>query len=160
MKLYWIPFFLSLCFIIIVQWYVVVFTGVLPFPFLPSTPTTSDNSTKTSVLLTGSSKLVNNQLNSSGENQEVDARGLVTGAPSPPDLKGTAVNPKATTDSHSLAPQNGTERSCNNNYCPLLEVNSCNEDELMIVEQTPPTKVDKKEKVRNFWRRQPVLIRK
>lgn len=121
--------------------------GVLPFPFLPSTPTTSDNSTETSVLLTGSSKLVSNQLNSSGENQEVDARGLVTGAPSPPDLKGTAVNPKATTDSHSLAPQNGTERSCNTNYCPLLEVNSCNEDELMIVEQTPPTKVDKREKV-------------
>lgn len=126
----------------------------MPFPFLPSTSTTSDNSTKTSVLLTGSSKLVSNQLNSSGENQEVDARGLATGAPSPPDLKGTAVNPNATTDSatvsYRLAPQNGTERACNNNYCPLLEVNSCNEDELMIVEQSPPTKVDKREKVRNF----------
>lgn len=137
----------------------------MPFPFLPSTPTPSDNSTETSVLLTGSSKLVSNQINSSGENQEVDARGLVTGAPSPPDLKGTAVNPKATTDSaaisHSLAPQNGTERSCNTNYCPLLEVNSCNEDELMIVEQTPPTKVDKREKVRSCSRsRQLVLIRK
>lgn len=110
---------------------------------------------KTSVLLTGSTKLVSSQLNSPEENREVDARGLVTGAPSPPDLKGTTLNPKATTDSatisHSFALQNGVEKGCNND-CALLEVNSRNEDKLMIVEQSPPTKVDKREKVRNCSR--------
>ena len=129
---------ITLCFVIV--------AGVLSFPVLPLSPTTSDISPETLKLLnTCSSKTEASQLEASVENHKVNG-GLVTGAPSPPDTKNATCIPQSAIVSQSLVLNNGIEMACGQgtNGVSSPEANSCVEDELTITYQSLPAKNDDK----------------
>lgn len=120
--------------------------GVLSFPVLPLSPTTSDISPETLKLFnTCSSKTEASQLEASVENHKVNG-GLVTGAPSPPDTKNATCIPQSAIVSQSLVLNNGIEMACGQgtNGVSSPEANSCVEDELTITYQSLPAKNDDK----------------
>ena len=135
--------------------YVVAVAAVLPFSTLHPSPLTSPGSS-TSILpqsnSTSSNSSENKPFQTLKETPKVTG-GLVTGAPSPPDVKENVVTPQPTPDpakvSKSLVLENGAETSCrrNTSSCSSPEANSCSceEDELMITDHSPPAK----NKVRN-----------
>ena len=86
--------------------------------------------------------------------------GLVTGAPSPPDVKENLVKPEASHDPaivpKCLILENGIETTAGEKNASISSspeaILSYGENELMIIDQSPPTKVNRKSKVRSLIR--------
>lgn len=134
--------------------------AVLPFSALTSSSLTCPGPFKPSV----SSK--NNVIRSnhseskpteSGEKVPQASGGLVTGAPSPPDVKENSVQPQITTApskvSKNLSLESKEDRTsgqkdANSISSPESNSSSHNEDELMIIDQSPPTNVDASKKIK------------
>ena len=128
---------------------------MLPFSVLPSS--TSPGSSKASVSLqtngTTSSNSESKPPATCEEKPKVNG-GLVTGAPSPPDVKESAVKSQASPDpvkvSKSLNLENSVEKASgqSSESSPEAKPSSQMENELMIIDQSPPAKVNNDE-VRN-----------
>lgn len=133
--------------------------AVLPFSVLTSTSLTSPGPFKPSVSSENNVIGDNNSESKpvvSGEKSPQTNGGLVTGAPSPPDVKDNSVKPQISTDpskvSKNLGLENKEERTSgqwdsNNLSSPESNSSSHNEDELMIIDQSPPANVDVNAKI-------------
>ena len=132
-------------------------SAVLPFGRLDSSPSTSSDCSKASV-----SSLTNgNSEDKSHSDEKIKVNGgLVTGAPSPPDVKENSVKPEASYDPAKvpkcLILENGIETTAEEKNASITSspeaISSCGENELMIIDQSPPTKVNRKSKVRSLIR--------
>ncbi|XP_022798181.1 vicilin-like seed storage protein At2g18540 [Stylophora pistillata] len=125
--------------------------GVLSFPTVSSSPLTSMGSIKTPVSVQSNAVSISNCQNKLSEPCETKTQpggGLVTGAPSPPDLKESLGKPQNTTDlskiSKSLVLENTDDK-------PVVQIDassisspesnsSSREDEAMVIDQSPPVK--------------------
>ena len=128
---------------------------MLPFSVLTPTSLPSPGPFKPSI----SSK--NNVISESkppesGEKAPQTNGGLVTGAPSPPDVKDNSVKPQISTDPSKVSKNLGLEnkedrtsgqRDSNSISSPESNSSSHNEEELMIVDQSPPANVDVETKI-------------
>lgn len=131
---------------------------MLPFSVLPSPSLTSPGPFKPLVSSKSTAIGANNS-----ESKPPDScvkvpqasGGLVTGAPSPPDVKDNSVKPQISTDTSKVSKNLGLEneedrtsgqRDLNSISSP--ESNSShNEDEFMIIDQSPPANVDVNTKI-------------
>ena len=125
--------------------------AVLPFSVLTSTSLTSPGPFKPSVSSKNNVIRDNNSESKppvSGEKSLQTNGGLVTGAPSPPDVKDNSVKPQISTDPSKVSKNLGLEnkeertserRDSNNISSPESNSSSHNEDELMIIDQSPPS---------------------
>ena len=132
---------------------------MLPFSVSTSTSLTSPGPFKPSVSSKNNVIGDNNsecKLPVSGEKAPQTNGGLVTGAPSPPDVKENSVKPQTSTDPSKVSKNLGLEnkeertsgqRDLNNISSPESSSSSHNEDELMITDQSPPANVDVNTKI-------------
>ena len=132
---------------------------MLPFSVLSSASLTSPGPIKPSV----SYKInVTGDNSSESKPSESDEKvpqtngGLVTGAPSPPDVKDNSVKPQISSDSSKVSKNLGLEnkeertsgeRHSNSISSPESSSSSHNDDELMIIDQSPCAKVDVNTKI-------------
>lgn len=126
---------------------------MLPFSVLTSTSLTSPGCFKPSVSSKNNVIGDNNSESKppeSGEKAPQTNGGLVTGAPSPPDVKDNSVKPQISTDPSKVSKNLGLEnkeertsgqRDSNSISSPESNSSSHNEDELMIIDQSPPANV-------------------
>ena len=127
---------------------------MLPFSVSTSSSLTLPGSFKTPVSTKNNVIRSNNSESKSSECSEKNPQasgGLVTGAPSPPDVKENSVKPQTTTDlsniSKSLVLENkenitSGQKDTNSISSPESTSSSHNEEELMVIDQSPPAKVN------------------
>ncbi|XP_078367625.1 uncharacterized protein LOC144651533 [Oculina patagonica] len=142
--------------------------AVLPFSVLTSSSLTSPGPFKTSVSTKNSIVSSSNSESKSSESCDKKPQasgGLVTGAPSPPDAKENSVKPQTTTDPSKVCKNLGLEndedttsgtKDADSVSSPESNSSSHNEEELMIIDQSPPAKVNTTNKLTD-QRRTPVL---
>ena len=130
------------------------FSAVLPFSVLPSSSLTSPGSFKTSVSTTNNDIKRNNSTSKPSESCEENPQasgGLVTAAPSPPDTKENSVKPQIAADPSKVSKNLGLEnkenttsepKDTNSISSPESNNSSHSEEELMIIDQSPPPKVN------------------
>lgn len=126
---------------------------MLPFPVLTSSSSTSPGPFKSSVSPKNNVISDTNSENKPPKPQVTG--GLVTGAPSPPDVKENPVKPQTATYPSKVAKNlvlenkedtSSGQRDANSISSPESNSSSHNEDELMITDQSPPAKVDDNDK--------------
>ena len=132
---------------------------MLPFSVLNSTSLTSPGPLKPSVSSKNNLVGDNNSESKppeSGEKVPPTNGGLVTGAPSPSDVKGNPVKPQISTDSSKVSNNLGLEnkeertsgeRDSSGISSPESSSSSHNDDELMIIDQSPSANVDVNTKI-------------
>lgn len=132
--------------------HIFLISGVLSFPTVSSSLLTSTGSFKTSVSVQNEADSISNCQNTPSEpckEKTQSSGGLVTGAPSPPDLKESLGKPQNTTDlskiSKSLVLENKDDKLVGQRDASSISspesTSSSREDEAMVIDQSPPVKV-------------------
>ena len=132
---------------------------MLPFSVLTSSSLTSPGPFKPSVSSKNTVIGGNNSESKPPDSSEKAPQtngGLVTGAPSPPDVKDNPVKLQISTDPSKVSKNLGLEdkedrtsrqRDSNSISSPESNSSSHNEDELMLIDQSPPANINVNTKI-------------